>query len=134
MSQIALTNPVVGASVSDFTNPTYTLSEDVYPGGNNGLQFAVTALGGTQADVLTHSIARPFTLTVSRPKNLVSLGVPGPDGFYNRVGMNVFKVTVRKGVDVTTSVAGNRPSRQWLVLISRFQPEQLLLTYRTSRL
>lgn len=43
-------SPLTGASQSDLTSPTYTLTSDVAPN-SNGEQAAVTALGGTQTGV-----------------------------------------------------------------------------------
>lgn len=55
-----LTSPITGAAQTGFTSPTYTLTSDLAPD-NNGKQVAVTALGGTQVGVTTHSVAAPFT-------------------------------------------------------------------------
>jgi len=64
-----LTSPVTGASQTGFTAPTYTLTVDTAPD-VNAKQWAVTALGGTQAGVSSHSVASPFTVTMFRPKVL----------------------------------------------------------------
>jgi len=70
---ISYTNPVTGAAQTGLTSPTYTLVADIAPD-VNGRQWAVSALGGTQTGVRTHSASDPFTITVMRPKVFQSLG------------------------------------------------------------
>lgn len=92
------TSPVTGGAQTGLTSPTYTLTDDVAPD-NNGLQKAITALGGTQTGVVSHSIAAPFTLTFVRPKSFKILGKANPvTGLISSVPRNVFKVITRKGV------------------------------------
>jgi hypothetical protein len=94
----SLTSPITGAAQTGFTAPTYTHITDIAPD-NNGKQNAVTALGGTQTGVTTHSVASPFTITMSRPRVFKSLGKPNPvTGLVNSVPMNVYKLLTRKGV------------------------------------
>lgn len=90
-------SPVTGAAQTGLTSPTYTLTADVAPDAN-GKQYAVTALGGTQTGVGTHSIADPFTSTLFRPKNLRVLGQPDSLGVIRNVPRNTFKLITRKGV------------------------------------
>lgn len=98
-----LTTPVTGAAQTGFTAPTYTLTADLAPD-NNGKQNAITALGGTQAGVTTHSVASPFTVTFVRPKVFKYLGKPNPTtGVVKDVPRNTYKCIVRKGV---TPLAG----------------------------
>lgn len=95
---ITVTSPITGAAQTGFTTPTYTLTADIAPDAN-GKQNAVTALGGTQTGVTTHSVAAPFTITASRPRVFKALGKPNPTtGLVNSVPMNVYKVLTRKGV------------------------------------
>lgn len=95
---ISLTSPVTGAAQTGFTSPTYTHAVDVAPD-VNGKQYAVTALGGTQAGVIAHSVSAPFTITFWKPKVNKILGTPNPvTGVIGTVGRNVYKVIVRKGV------------------------------------
>jgi hypothetical protein len=95
---MTLTTPVTGGAQTGFTSPTYTLSADIAPD-VNGKQSAVTALGGTQTGVVAHSVAAPFTVTVTRSKVLRSLGKPNPvTNVISNVPMNVYKIVVRKGV------------------------------------
>jgi hypothetical protein len=98
-----LTSPITGAAQTGFTSPTYTLTADLAPD-NNGKQVAVTALGGTQALVTTHSVSSPFTITFIRPRVFRVLGKPNPTtGLIKDVPRNTFKCIVRKGV---TPLAG----------------------------
>lgn len=100
---ITVTSPITGAAQTGLTSPTYTLTADIAPD-NNGKQNAVTALGGTQTGVTTHSVASPFTITASRPRTFRSLGKPNPTtGLVKDVPVNVYKVLTRKGV---TPLAG----------------------------
>ena len=98
-----LTSPVTGAAQTGFTSPTYTLTGANAPD-NNGKQNAITALGGTQAGVTTHSVASPFTVTFIRPKVFRSLGKANPvTGVVKDVPRNTYKFITRKGV---TPLAG----------------------------
>lgn len=95
---ITVTSPITGSAQTGFTAPTYTLTADLAPD-NNGKQNAVTALGGTQAGVTTHSVASPFTITAVRPKVFRSLGKPNPvTGLVKDVPRNTYKLITRKGV------------------------------------
>lgn len=100
----APTTPVTGGAQTGFTSPTYTLSADTYPG-VNGKQYAVTAIGGTQAGVRTHSVSDPFTIAGGRPTSLRSLPALNGNGGYSSVPRNVYFQTVRKGVNI----AANQP-------------------------
>lgn len=95
---IALTTPITGMAQTGFTSPTYTIVTDTAPD-INGKQWAVTALGGTQTGVTTHSVASPFTLMFARPRSFKALGKPNPvTGLVKDVPRNVYKLIVRKGV------------------------------------
>lgn len=95
---ITVTSPITGAAQTGLTSPTYTLTADVAPD-SNGKQNAVTALGGTQTGVTTHSVASPFTITATRPKVFRVLGKPNPTtGLVKDVPMNTYTVLTRKGV------------------------------------
>lgn len=90
-------SPVTGAAVTGLTSPTYTLTTDVAPS-INGKQYAVTALGGTQTGVDTHSVSKPFTLSFFRPQNLRVLPQANPvTGVIKNVPMNTYKLITRKG-------------------------------------
>lgn len=101
---ISLTSPVTGAAQTGFASPTYTIAADNSPPGDPGKQYAVTALGGTQAGVSVHAISSPFTINFTRPASPKVLGTPNPvTGVVGSVPMNTYKVIVRKGV---TPLAG----------------------------
>lgn len=100
-------SPLTGASQADLTSPTYTLTSDTFPGGTNGEQYAVTALGGTQTGVTTHTVSSPFTIAMVRPKTLKGLGMPNAAGNYPNVPVNVYKLITRKGV----TPAADQPER-----------------------
>lgn len=93
-----VTSPITGAAQTGFTSPTYTLTADNAPD-NNGKQNAVTAVGGTQVGVTSHSVASPFTQTFTRPKFFKYLGKPNPTtGLIKDVPRNTYKFITRKGV------------------------------------
>lgn len=100
----APSTPVTGAAQTGFTSPTYTLSVDTYPG-VNGKQHAVTATGGTQTGVRTHSVSDPFTISGGRPTSLRSLPAVNGNGGYSSVPRNTYFVITRKGVNI----AANQP-------------------------
>jgi hypothetical protein len=92
------TSPVTGSTQTGLTSPTYTLTTDVAPSAL-GKQYAVTALGGTQAGVRTSSAADPFTHTGFRPQVLKTASTPNPvTGVIGKQPMNVWKFITRKGV------------------------------------
>lgn len=94
---VSLTTPVTGGAQTGFTSPTYTVASDVAPDAQSR-QHAVTALGGTQTGVTTHTATSPFTFTVRRPVSFKQVGVPNPStGVIYPSGKNVWKMIVRKG-------------------------------------
>ncbi len=97
---VTLTSPLTGAAVAGFTSPTYTLSVDNVA--NNGKQWLVSALGGTQSGVTVHSASDPFTIAFYKPVSYkvaqwVSTTV------FKRPPRNVYSVVVRKGVNVNSN-------------------------------
>lgn len=97
------TSPLTGGPQTGFTSPTYTLTVDTAPA-VNAKQFAVTALGGTQTGVDTHSVSRPFTITQFRPSSPRVLGKANPTtGVVSDVPNNTYTTLTRKGV---TPLAG----------------------------
>jgi hypothetical protein len=94
---IALSSPVTGGAQTGLTSPTYTHVADSAPD-TNAKQWAVSALGGTQASVRVHSGSDPFTITFFKPKAIRSLGFADSNGNYMRVPMNRYRLLVRKGV------------------------------------
>jgi hypothetical protein len=95
---VSISSPVTGATQTGLTSPTYTHVADQAPD-VNAIQRAVTALGGTQTGVDVHSVAKPFTTSVFKPKVFKVLGRINPvTGQIQSVPMNVYKVITRKGV------------------------------------
>lgn len=91
-------SPVNGGAQTGLTSPTYTLTSDVSPA-QNAKQWAVTALGGTQAGVIPHSVAAPFTLSFFRPQTFKYLTPVDPvTGVLRNVPVNSYKAITRKGV------------------------------------
>lgn len=91
-------SPLTGAIVAGLTSPTYTFVTDVAPS-NNGKQFAVTALGGTQTGVDINTVSKPFTLSFFRPAVLRGLPAANPvTGIIKSVPYNTYKMITRKGV------------------------------------
>lgn len=102
---ISPTTPLTGSAITGLTSPTYTLSADSSDA--FAKQWAVTALGGTQTGVITHSPDLPFTLTFKRPKSFKTLGVKNAiTGQYSTVGMNEFKTIIRKAVAIQSGQYG----------------------------
>ena len=95
---ITLPSSVTGGAQTGFTTPGYTTIVDAAVD-TNSKQVAVSAITGTQAGVDVHSVARPFTISVSRPKQFQVLGKPNPTtGLIASVPYNTYKFVVRKGV------------------------------------
>lgn len=89
--------PITGAAQTGFTAPTYTFVSDIAPS-PNGKQYAVTALGGTQALVDVHSVSKPFTFTFYKPQQLKTLPQANPvTGIIKNVPINQYKLVSRKG-------------------------------------
>lgn len=108
---ISLSTPVTGTAQTGLTSPTYTLASDIAPD-INGRQWAVTALGGTQVGVVTHSATNPFTISAFKPKVFRTLGKAHPvTGLISSIPMNTYKVITRKSV---LPQAG-QPSRPMIV-------------------
>jgi len=102
-----LTSPVTGGAQTGFTTPAYVISVDTAPT-SAGKQYAVASLTGTQTGVDTSSTpSKPFTITLSRPQVLRSLGVVDPvTGVLRSVPRNSYTIRVRKG---TIPLAGQAP-------------------------
>lgn len=94
---IALSTPVTGGAQTGFTAPTYTVATDVSLD-TNGKQWAVTALGGTQAGVRPHAATDPFTFLYVRPKSFKPLGRVHPiSGQLTSVPKNTHLIKIQKG-------------------------------------
>jgi hypothetical protein len=108
---ITLPAPITGSAQTGFTTPGYTTSPDGAVE-TNVKQVAITAITGTQTGVDAHSVSRPFTVSVSRPKQFAALGKPNPTtGLIADVPMNKYRIKAIKGV---TPLAG-QPSRNALI-------------------
>lgn len=94
---VNFTSPVTGGAQTGFTSPTYTLTADQAPT-NASKQWAVTALGGTQAGVTAHAASNPFTVTVFKPTVMRLASVPNPvTGVISSAPINSYRILVRKG-------------------------------------
>lgn len=88
---------ITGAAVPGFTTPTYTPTPDTSPA-QNGKQWAITALGGTQANVDLNTVSKPFTISFFRPAVLRSLPQANPvTGVVKNIPVNTYKMVTRKG-------------------------------------
>jgi hypothetical protein len=98
---IANNTAISGGAQAGFTSPTYTFTVDVAPS-LYARQWAVSAIGGSQAGVAAHSVSSPFTLTVVRPSS-IKTGAnvnPGTGLITGAVPKNKWKLIVRKGMIV----------------------------------
>lgn len=93
---------ITGSAQTGLTSPTYTPTADTAPD-SNGKSYAITALGGTQTGVTTHSVSSPFSLTFWRPKILRAIGRLNNNGVLVANPKNTFSMITRKGV---TPLAG----------------------------
>jgi len=97
----SLSSPITGGAQTGFTTPTYTISADNNPG-NNGKQWLVTALGGTQTSVTVHTASDVFTIAAWRPLSykvaqFVSTTI------FRKPPRNTYKIIVRKGLLVNSN-------------------------------
>lgn len=106
---LTMTGAITGGAQTGFTSPTYTLTADLAMDVRSR-QSVVTALGGTQAGVVAHSVNAPFTVTARRPlilKTLLGAFLNGVTGQYSRVPYNEYVVLIRKAAQVALN--------QWFV-------------------
>lgn len=95
---IAITSPVTGAGITGLTSPTYTLVADGAAPAGVTRSWYVSALGGTQTSVGTHTIASPFTISWKNPSTLAMPGVVDATGVYRGPSRrNSYVLTTRKG-------------------------------------
>lgn len=100
-----MTGVITGGAQTGFTTPSYTLVADNATDVRSKQSY-VSALGGTQAGVVVHSVNSPFTVTVRRPsilKTIASALLNGVTGQYSRVPFNEYVVLVRKAAQVATN-------------------------------
>ncbi len=100
-----LTTSLTGAVITGLTSPTYDLVEDEKPS-LNARQSIVTALGGTQTGVRTHSPTDPFVVTISKPNVSANLPQVPLNGVLGRVARNLTSFVTRKG---TLPLIGQNP-------------------------
>lgn len=96
----APTTPVTGSAQTGFTSPTYTIASDRFPG-NNGVQWAVTALGGTQTGATAQTADKPFTISAERPQTL-KVSTVNAAGITVSTGRNKYTIRTRKGMPAVT--------------------------------
>lgn len=95
---ISIPSSITGGAQTGFTSPTYTMTADQQPD-VNAKQSVVTALGGTQTGVTSHSVSVPFLISVWKPKKMQALGRANPvTGLIANVPNNQYKVITQKGV------------------------------------
>lgn len=95
-----LTSPITGQAQTGFTSPTYTIVADQFPG-TNGVQSAVSALGGTQVGVSSQAADKPFTISGERPQS-VKTAVVNSQGVTVSTGRNKYTIRTRKGMVAVT--------------------------------
>lgn len=88
---------ITGGAQTGFTAPIYNLTADIAPS-QNGKQWAVTSLGGTQTGVDVNTVSKPFTISFFRPAVLKALPAANPlTGVIKTVPVNTYKLITRKG-------------------------------------
>lgn len=108
---ITIEAAITGGPQTGFTTPVWNTTMDT-PQDVNSKQSAITSATGTVVGVDFHSVARPFTVSGSRPKQYNVIGKPNPvTGLVSSVPRNTYKVLTRKGV---TPLAG-QPSATMIV-------------------
>lgn len=94
---ISLSTPITGTAQTGFTSPTYTIAADA--AGVDSKKYVVTAVGGTQVGVTSHSISSPFSLEFRRPTTFKVVGMPNPNtNILTSQPKNKFSVKTIKGV------------------------------------
>lgn len=91
-----ITTTVTGLAIGGLTAPTYTLTADSAQ--NNSRQSIVTALGGTQTGVHTHSPSNPFSINVTKPQNAAAYPRLTSNGTkVGKTGRNRYTTLIRMG-------------------------------------
>lgn len=95
---IQLTSPVTGTAITGLTSPTYTVISDGSAPAPMTKSWYVSALGGTQTGVETHTIASPFTISWKNPAALLIPGTADVTGVYRSpMRQNRYELLTRKG-------------------------------------
>lgn len=97
---VSLSN-ITGGAQTGFTTPGYTVSADNNPG-NNGKQWIVSAITGTQTGVTAHSAADPFTIAFFKPL-AYKVAAFVSTTIFRKPPRNTYKCIVRKGVLVNSN-------------------------------
>jgi hypothetical protein len=96
-------SPVTGATGFSFTSPTYTLASAQGPTPNSK-KYVVSALGGTQTNVRSHSANDPFSFTAYNVAAYKALQLDAL-GAIKSVPFNRYAIVMHKGL----LVAANQP-------------------------
>jgi hypothetical protein len=100
---ITVSSPVTGGAQTGLTSPTASYTTDVAPD-NNGKQWYVSALGGTQTNARIHSISDPFTALFVSPRVRKTLPAVNPlTGLVGSVPVNTYMFKTQKGVNVAAN-------------------------------
>lgn len=92
----SITSPVTGGAQTGFTSPTYTLILDSSV--SNSKRWVVSAVGGTQAGVETHTASKQFAIETVKPVVIKQLGAPAANGIVANVPVNRYMVKTMKSV------------------------------------
>lgn len=95
-------SPVTGSAQTGLTSPTYTLTADNAPS-LYAKQYAITAIGGTQSGVNTHTVGAPFTVTMFRAAKLKVPGTANSSGVVSSFPTNTHKIITRKSAAASSN-------------------------------
>lgn len=102
MGQFSPDLAITGSAQTGLTSPTFTWVADLPPDASSK-QWAVSALGGTQTNVRTHSQGDPFTVTIRRGRYSARPNANPVTGAYGVVPLNKIELLARKGVKIDSS-------------------------------
>lgn len=120
---------ITGAAIPGFTSPVYNVTADLAPA-NNGKQWAVSSLGGTQVGVDTNTVSKPFTLSFFRPQVLKTLPAGNPiTGVIKSIPTNVYKLVTRKGAQPAVNQVNQK-----IVITTGFEVPSGVETYEPEEL
>lgn len=97
---------ITGGAQTGFTTPGYGVTADIFPGGVNGKQWAITSITGTQTGVRSHAVSDPATIAFTRPANVNVLPNANPvTGRYGVIPKNIYACIARKGCNYAANQA-----------------------------
>lgn len=96
-------SPLTGTIVAGLTSPTFTLTSDQPTAPVRQKQWIVTALGGTQTGVETHSLSKPFVITATKPEKIRLQGAPDSLGRQRVVYYNKWNFLTRIGCKINAA-------------------------------